>query len=238
MINSLQNAPLQQQLQQQQQQQRYHQRMDRFSSYDDLQSMSSISSGYQDSGYQRGQVDSGLQIIQTLREAEKRGYTAEDVEVAIQFNPHAPLDWLDDNWASMCETVLTMANNQIIELERATGSRKAPILLVSSKDAKVALRLCKGNIWQSVERCVQRYQDNKVFGSDQVKQLLSKQPTGKAKSFSLKISGPGAGKANNDGNIAYSDEFVEEDVENVMNPEFIYPEMEYETVDNQDLLNW
>lgn len=37
------------------------------------------------------QMESGLQIIQTLREAEKKGFNADDVEVAIQFSPKEPL---------------------------------------------------------------------------------------------------------------------------------------------------
>lgn len=68
--------------------------MNRFSSFDDLQSMSSVTSAgslYGRSDSQKGHMESGLHIIQTLRDAEKKGYTADDVEVAIQFSPNAPL---------------------------------------------------------------------------------------------------------------------------------------------------
>ena len=70
------------------------------SSFDNLQSMSSVttssfgfSSNYNNSIQSNNQnMDySGLQIIQTLREAEKRGYAADDVEVALQFNHTSPL---------------------------------------------------------------------------------------------------------------------------------------------------
>lgn len=166
--------------------------------------------------------------------------------------PHA--DWLDENWRHMCETVLTMANNQIIELERASSRKisSASLVLTSEKDAKVALRLCKGNIWQAVERCVQRYQDNKVFGTEQLKTLLRQQhsqPTGKSRSFSLKVTGSGNGKPNNDANcttVAGAD-VVEEEVENLMNPDKLYQDGDaapvddsYELIDENDdaLLNW
>lgn len=122
----------------------------------------------------------------------------------------------------MCDTVLTMSNNQIIELEQLTGNRRTIHLsLITEKEAKVALRLSKGNIWQAVEKCIQRYQDDKAFG-------VTRKSAGivdkNAKSFSLKVAGVGAGSANNDANECVSEtvsDVAEEDVENVMNPDLI-----------------
>ena len=68
--------------------------MNKFSSFDDLQSMSSVTSAGSLGGRvqdQKSQMESGLQLVQTLREAEKKGYTADDVEVAIQFSPNGPV---------------------------------------------------------------------------------------------------------------------------------------------------
>lgn len=116
----------------------------------------------------------------------------------------------------MYETVLTMSNNQIIELEQLSGKpSRSNFVLLTERDAKVALRLCKGNIWQAVEKCIQRYQDNKAF--DSRKKPIVDNST---KSFSLKVIGAGSGKANNEPNV-FSDttEVSEEEIENVMNPE-------------------
>lgn len=67
--------------------------MNRNSSFDDLQSISSRTS----SSFfypENPKMDSGIQVIHTLREAEKKGYTADDVEIAIQFSPNGPLGLL------------------------------------------------------------------------------------------------------------------------------------------------
>lgn len=153
----------------------------------------------------------------------------------------------------MCETVLTMANNQIIEMERASAGKsratnfRAGLNLVTEKDARLALRICKGNIWQAVEKCIQRYEDNKAGFSTPLSENLKPAPTaagGKlsgaipkaSKSFSLKVSGFGNGKANNDAydpgqEEAFDDEVfdgrsdvAEEEVENSMNPDFLFKE--------------
>ena len=159
----------------------------------------------------------------------------------------------------MCETVHTMANNQIIELEctsslgKKSANFKPGLNLVTERDARAALRICKGNIWQAVEKCIQRYQDTKRgFGtpfsgsSSQLNSPTTKHFPGGAipkssKSFSMKVSGFGTGKANNDAYVEDGDgdqeygfddarsDVAEEEVENLMNPEFIFKEAPNQT---------
>lgn len=149
----------------------------------------------------------------------------------------------------MCETVLTMANNQIIELERSSLSGmkknnfKPGFNLITEKDARIALRICKGNIWQAVEKCIQRYQDTKAGFGTPVKSISTKTKSDiagsnggavpkQSKSFSMKVSGYGSGKTNNDSYDPNSSEMLddsrsdveEEEIENLMNPDLIYQE--------------
>jgi hypothetical protein len=63
----------------------------RFSSCENLQSVN----GTKDQNQQKSQMESGLHLIQLLREAEKSGFTADDVEVAINFSPDKPLGELN-----------------------------------------------------------------------------------------------------------------------------------------------
>jgi len=59
----------------------------RFASCEDLQTINNLN----DNNQQKSQMESGLHLIQLLREAEKSGFTADDVEVAINFSPNKPL---------------------------------------------------------------------------------------------------------------------------------------------------
>nr|XP_046917921.1 E3 ubiquitin-protein ligase lubel-like [Dermatophagoides farinae] len=189
--------------------------MNRFSSFDDLQSLSSVTSSslfYPDSNLccttqqkqqqHKSMINSSRQMIQTLREAEKKGYTADDLEAAIQFSPVSPLEWLEKNWKNLCETVMTMSNNQIVELERTNGNKMPNFIMITEKDAKTALRLCKGNLWQSIEKCVQRHRENKLFNNDTANNnnVINKNLPSKSEFFAMKVTGLGSGRANNDAN--------------------------------------
>ncbi|XP_027206289.2 linear Ubiquitin E3 ligase isoform X1 [Dermatophagoides pteronyssinus] len=145
---------------------------------------------------QKSLINSGKQMIQIIRDAEKKGYSSDDLEVAIQFDPVSPLEWLEKNWKNLCEIVRTISNNQIVEFESTNGNSKIEnFSMITEKDAKIALRLCKGNLLQSIEKCVQRYQENKLFDSNVNKNL----PT-KSEFFAMKVTGVGSGRANNDAN--------------------------------------
>ena len=131
----------------------------------------------------------GMEMIRLLRDAERKGFTADDVEVALHCSPTEPLEWLEENWSNMVETVLRLANNQIIQNETKKGKIKGRISensLVREKDAKFCLRKTKGNVWTAVEKCIQRKEEERMNSS--------KSP--KEKSFTLEFNEPGNGRDN------------------------------------------
>merc|ERR1712020_39715 len=95
----------------------------------------------------------GLELVRLLREAEQNGFTAEDVQVALNHCGDAnPVAWLKENWDNMMETVVTLASNVGHEAEENT------IGTLSKPEAKEALRKHKGNIWAAVTECVEQRQ--------------------------------------------------------------------------------
>lgn len=96
----------------------------------------------------------------------------------------------------MCETVLTLANNQIVQNEAKSGHKKLSKLnMLTEDEAKEALRAAKGNIWQAIDRCVKAKQPK--ISKDPKQRATPEEPK---KSFSFKISGAGSGKDNDDSN--------------------------------------
>jgi len=92
----------------------------------------------------------GFELVKILREAEKSGFTSEDVQVAVNHcGEVSPITWLNDNWGNMIETVMTLASNVGHEAEENT------IGTISKAEAKEALRKHKGNIWAAVTECVE-----------------------------------------------------------------------------------
>ena len=84
------------------------------------------------------------------QEAEKSGFTSEDVQVAVNHCGDVnPIAWLTENWANMIDTVMTLASNVGHEAQENT------IGTISKAEAKEALRKHKGNIWASVTECVE-----------------------------------------------------------------------------------
>ncbi|RWS31069.1 RING finger protein 31-like protein [Leptotrombidium deliense] len=150
-----------------------------------------------------GSMKSGFEMLKVLREAEKKGFTAEDVEIAFNFSADSAMEWLETNWSNMVETVLTLANNQIMQNEKKRGVTKKALLqipLITETEAKQALRNARGNIWQAIEKCVQR--------KEQEKQGVNGNTTNTAKTFTLKISELGAGRDNFDENKQRKEESV------------------------------
>merc|ERR1719367_351944 len=99
------------------------------------------------------QKTKGLELVRLLREAEQNGFTAEDVQVALNHcNDANPVTWLKENWDNMMETVVTLASNVGHEAEENT------IGTLSQPEAKEALRKHKGNIWAAVTECVEQRQ--------------------------------------------------------------------------------
>ena len=63
----------------------------RYSSCENLHSINQ-------SNERKSSIDSGLHLLQVLREAEKNGFTSVDVEVALNFSPDKPIGQLSQNF--------------------------------------------------------------------------------------------------------------------------------------------
>ncbi|KAK3890763.1 hypothetical protein Pcinc_005295 [Petrolisthes cinctipes] len=95
----------------------------------------------------------GLQLVQILRDAEEAGYTSEDVSIALTHcGDKNPLEWLKENWRHMVDTVSTLATNYGQE------RRVNDVGSITAAEARVALRVHKGNIWAAVTECVEQRQ--------------------------------------------------------------------------------
>lgn len=102
------------------------------------------------------------------QEAEKTGFTAEDVQVALNHCDDAnPVGWLKDNWDNMMDTVVTLASNVGHEAEENT------IGTLSKSEAKEALRKHKGNIWAAVTECVEQRQSKVMILSMKLKMITN-----------------------------------------------------------------
>ncbi|XP_054014611.1 E3 ubiquitin-protein ligase lubel isoform X1 [Hylaeus anthracinus] len=94
----------------------------------------------------------GLEIVQLLREAERQGYTTDDVQVALSQGAANPIDWLKAQWPHLVETVQVLATTHGKELKE---NNVGPLTAV---EAKEALRFAKGDVWNAVAVAVQRRQ--------------------------------------------------------------------------------
>nr|XP_033320964.1 microtubule-associated protein futsch isoform X1 [Megalopta genalis] len=94
----------------------------------------------------------GLEIVELLREAERHGYSTDDVQVALSQGASNPIDWLKAQWPHLVETVQLLATTQGKELKENN------IGAITAAEAKEALRLAKGDVWNSVAVAVQRRQ--------------------------------------------------------------------------------
>ena len=162
------------------------------------QSVSLIDQPIRESDYDKKFLD-GMQMFKLLKEAERKDFLAEELEIALSFNSNDPIGWLDENWSSMKETVLTLANNQLLGL---CQERNSCLITVNEDDARRALRFTKGNIWQAVDRCV-----NLKKPEIRETQMNSRIPVYAAdkqdvKSFIFNLKSLGQGTSNRDGNQA------------------------------------
>lgn len=94
----------------------------------------------------------GLEIVELLREAEKHGYSTDDVQVALSQGASNPIDWLKTQWPHLVETVQVLVTTQGKELKENN------IGVLSAIEAKEALRATKGDVWNAVAMAVQRRQ--------------------------------------------------------------------------------
>lgn len=94
----------------------------------------------------------GLEIVELLREAEKQGFTADDIQVALAQGATNPIEWLQTQWPHLVDTVRVLVVAQDKEL------RENSIGVLSPTEAKEALRSVKGDMWNAVAAAVQRRQ--------------------------------------------------------------------------------
>ncbi|XP_025074899.1 uncharacterized protein LOC105430571 [Pogonomyrmex barbatus] len=94
----------------------------------------------------------GLEIVELLREAEKQGFTTDDVQVALAQGASNPIEWLQTQWPHLVETVQVLVTAQGKELkENSIGT-------LSPAEAKEALRAVKGDMWSAIATAIQRRQ--------------------------------------------------------------------------------
>ncbi|XP_043260661.1 E3 ubiquitin-protein ligase lubel isoform X2 [Colletes gigas] len=94
----------------------------------------------------------GLEIVELLREAERHGYSTDDVQVALSQGASNPIDWLKAQWPHLVETVQVLATTHGKELkENNVGT-------LTGAEAKEALRSAKGDVWNAVAVAIQRRQ--------------------------------------------------------------------------------
>ena len=86
-----------------------------------------------------------------FQEAGKSGYGPEDLQVAVAHCGDAdPVDWLDENFEGLLETVMTLATKvgREAEEENTVGT-------LSREEALWAVRKNRGELWPSVTDCVE-----------------------------------------------------------------------------------
>lgn len=93
-----------------------------------------------------------MEIVELLREAEKQGFTTDDVQVALAQGAPNPIEWLQTQWPHLVETVQVLVTAQGKELKENS------IGVLSPAEAKEALRSVKGDMWNAVATAIQRRQ--------------------------------------------------------------------------------
>ncbi|XP_029659743.1 uncharacterized protein LOC115233451 [Formica exsecta] len=94
----------------------------------------------------------GLEIVELLREAERQGFTTDDVQVALAQGAPNPIEWLHTQWPHLVETVRVLVIAQGKEL------RENSIGVLSPAEAREALRSVKGDVWNAVATAIRRRQ--------------------------------------------------------------------------------
>ncbi|KAL2726532.1 E3 ubiquitin-protein ligase lubel isoform X3 [Vespula squamosa] len=94
----------------------------------------------------------GLEIVELLREAERQGYSTDDVQVALAQGASNPIEWLKTQWPRSIEAV------QILVSTQGKEQRENNIGVLSVNEAKDALRSVKGDVWNAVTIATQRRQ--------------------------------------------------------------------------------
>uniref|UniRef100_T1PN93 IBR domain protein n=1 Tax=Musca domestica TaxID=7370 RepID=T1PN93_MUSDO len=93
-------------------------------------------------------------IQEPIQESDLLKYSSEELNAALKYcgpDMH-PLIWLRDNWPKLIQTVQSLATKY--GQERAENT----IGTISQMEAREALRLHTGNIWQAVSECIEQRQ--------------------------------------------------------------------------------
>lgn len=99
----------------------------------------------------------GLEIVELLREAERQGYSTDDVQVALAQGASNPIEWLKTQWPRSIEAV------QILVSTQGKEQRENNIGVLSVNEAKDALRSVKGDVWNAVTIATQRRQHKVIY---------------------------------------------------------------------------
>ncbi|XP_014477646.1 PREDICTED: uncharacterized protein LOC106746037 isoform X1 [Dinoponera quadriceps] len=94
----------------------------------------------------------GLEVVELLRDAERQGFTTDDVQMALAQGAANPLEWLRTQWPHLVETVQVLVSAQGKELKENT------VGVLSPAEAKEALRTVKGDVWNAVATAIRRRQ--------------------------------------------------------------------------------
>lgn len=80
-------------------------------------------------------------------------YTYDEIQIALSYCTDGdPLTWLNENWSKLIETVQTLATKYGQEhKENIVGT-------ISSAEAREALKVQKGNVWQAITECIEKRQ--------------------------------------------------------------------------------
>ncbi|XP_055908751.1 E3 ubiquitin-protein ligase lubel isoform X2 [Eupeodes corollae] len=91
--------------------------------------------------------------ISLQKEAEHYKFTAEELHAALKnCGDTHPIVWLRDNWSKLIQTVQSLATKYGQErIENVIGT-------ISAIEAREALRLHGGNVWQAISECVEQRQ--------------------------------------------------------------------------------
>ncbi|KAJ8672719.1 hypothetical protein QAD02_003979 [Eretmocerus hayati] len=92
----------------------------------------------------------GLELVEIMREAERRGFCADDIQVALAQDPVNPIDWLKNQWHHLVETVQILATTRGKDLGEANDVGN-----ITVAEAKEVLRLGKGDLWIALASAIQ-----------------------------------------------------------------------------------
>lgn len=94
-----------------------------------------------------------LLMLQTVKEAERCGFTLEDLHVAyLHCGKENPVFWLEDNWPTMIKNVIALA------AKYGEDNEENDVGVITTTEAKDALRIHRGDIWDAVAECIETRQ--------------------------------------------------------------------------------